>query len=180
MGLKLLSGVVLSGVVLFFLASGTESVTDGLMILGAALVITAAHFWILHPFGTIESEIAAETSDQDISSQNTNGIFNQTSKLAIGIAEVSGSLDKLVKSIGQEQGHVSQISESCEQLSSLTDQVHQQVQESTEYTQRAHETSGQGHQSIEESAVVMSTLRDEVNQASEQLKSLQKFAALCC
>ncbi len=176
-GLKLVAGFVTSGTVLFVWAGDIKSGTSWLITLSAALVITAVHFWLLRPVKSSESDIVAETHDLSKSNKNAAGISDQTSKLAIGSAEVSAFVDKLSKSIEQDQGHVTRISESCGQLSSLTDQVHHQVQETTEFTRSARNTSDQGRLSIEESAAVMSTLRDEVNQASEQLKSLQRIAA---
>ena len=176
-GLKIAAGYFVSATVLFVFGGDIGSGRSWLMALSAALVITAVHFRLLRPVKSIEPDVVAEDHDLGQFNQNAAGISEHTSILAIGSAEVSTFVDRLSKSIEQDQGHVAQISESCGQLSGLTDQVQHQVQETTEFTQSARNTSDQGRLSMEESAAVMSTLREEVNEASDQLKSLQGIAA---
>lgn len=154
-------------------------------------------FWVVSVIGAIAASAVCyglyradetkNTSETDISSdlsrqiekfnQSAARISEQTSKLAIGSAEVSAFVDKLANSIEQDQGHVKQISESCGQLSDLTNQVNHQVRETSEFTTAARETSSQGRSSMQESATVMTTLGQEVNQAAEQLKALERIAS---
>ncbi len=174
--LKLLIGFVISISLLLALSGDIKSGLSWLLTFFASLIITATHYWLLRPVKKPESDHSEDSKKFEKYNKNANEISKLTSTLAIGSAEVSSFVEKLAHSIKQDQGHITRISESCEQLSNLTGQVNLQVQETTEFTNSARHTSDGGRLSIEESTQVMSTLKDEVNQAAEQLKALQHIA----
>ncbi len=180
--LKLVSGFIISGMISLLFIGDFRSLVSWVMSFAAALLIAALFYWLLRPVKTSETENSPETLSSektgavDKANASARAISEQTSNLAIGSAEVSAFVDKLAKSIVQDQEYVNRISESCEHLSSLTDMVDHQVIETAEFTQSALTTSNQGRLSVEESSKVMSTLREEVDQGAEQLKSLQHMA----
>lgn len=174
--LRLIAALTVSVAILIVFSKYLEI----LGLLGAlltALIITAMHYGLLRT--STKSEPGKNESSAEFSKYNDSaaGISGETSKLAIASAEVSAFVGKLALSVEEDQKHVTNISESCGQLSHLTDQVNHQVREMSELTHTAHNASDEGRLSMEESQQIVSTLRDEVSQAADQLQSLQRVAS---
>jgi methyl-accepting chemotaxis protein len=175
--LKLFVGFTVSSTFLLVVSGDIESGVSWLITLLASFVITAVHYGLLRPKKKPAPGNRKGPNTFETYNRNAAGISKLTSKLSIGSAEVSAFVDKLTQSIKQDQEHLTRISDSCGQLSNLTDQANHQVRETTESTRSALNHSDQGRLAMNEGTKVLSTLRDEVSQAAEELKTLQGIAS---
>jgi methyl-accepting chemotaxis protein len=173
--LKVVIGFVVSGIFLYALSGDIKSGSDWLIILCAALILTVLQYALYSLIKDPGSKI--EPHQLERYNQNAARISQQTSKLAIGSAEVSAFVDKLSQSIKHDQEHLTRISDSCGQLSSVTDQASHQVKETAENARNTLNTSDQGRLAMNEGTSVLSKLREEVKHAAEQLNTLQGIAS---
>lgn len=163
--------IVLSGVLLWL---GQSDLSMWIAwIIGAAL-LSSIFLGLLHL--SRQSAASVETSDARHFDESAHIISQQTSRMAIGSAEVSHLVDRLHDSVEQNSHSADDIASAAEQLTQTTVAIAQQAQDMTHQYQRATDATQQGQNNVRRNAEQVDLLNHEVNAASSSLNKLQEQA----
>lgn len=113
----------------------------------------------------------------DSSQQQAKTISVQTSKMAIGAAEVSHFIDLLNKSIEYNGEHASTIAVAAQQLSQTTAQLGDNAAHILHQAQEAEQNSAQGRIQAQQGVQAIQSLNLDINSAAEQVQLLKTKAA---
>ena len=132
-------------------------------------------FWIMLRWGEPPADSAIIPS-QAMFDESAHVISQQTSRMAIGSAEVSHLVNRLYESVEQNSLSAEDIASAAEQLSLTTVAIAQQAQDMTHQYQRATDATQQGQNNVQRNAEQVDLLNHEVNEASSSLNKLLEQA----
>jgi len=134
---------------------------------------------IIKELGTENSSVDIETRLAEKLIQHNQAakkIDNQASELAINAAEVSFFLEQLNHAINKSGDDVNQLATAAEQMSTSTNEINNNAALASSQANLAVKASFEGADNINENIAIVKTLHNDVLEAANKIKSLEKKA----
>ena len=163
--------LVVHFVLLLTLLRDSGSIYSVLLALLVAGIVTLGVNWR----GKETSERVPTLSDEV--DKTATVISQNTSKIAIGAAEVSYFIDGLNLSIENNSLHASSIASSTEQLSHTSERLSDNAARILQQAQEAENISKQGRQQAESGVLAIGNLSQDIDSAAHHVQSLKQKAA---
>ena len=171
------AAVVVSGVVVWLTQRAFLTVWSAW--LAGSILFSGAYMGLWRWAGSRVRQPAPEfrsTAASGSPDDSAHVISRQTSRMAIGSAEVSFLVDRLHESVDRNRQSADDIASAAEQLTQTTIAISQQAQDMTSQYQRAAGTTRQGQENVQRNAEQVERLNREVQDASHSLSKLQEKA----